>query len=78
MKWVKLILDFVSKFLSALWNKKRKAEFERDQHDKANDAERRVRDAVDGVKDQPDPNVKDGKVEGREDDDVFGNKGWKK
>lgn len=76
MRFIKLILDFIIKLLSATWNKNRKIEFENKQHEQMNDAEKRIRDAVDGVKDGLDPDVRHGKVDGRNDNDIFDNNNW--
>lgn len=71
---VGLILGIVLKIFGILFNSKRRAEFEKKQHDDASEAERRIRDRIDNIKPSPDPNVKDGKIDGRNDDDVFNNK----
>jgi len=72
------IIELILKVIGMFWSKIKTVEFERDQREKTNDAERRIRDAVDNVKPTLPPSVSDGKVEDRNDDDVFNNKDWNK
>lgn len=75
---IKEIIKFVLKLIASLWSRAKVAEFETKQHDKASDAEKRIRDAVDGITDPLPPDVNDGDIKGRDDDDSFNNKGWSK
>lgn len=75
---IKEIIKFVLKLIASFWSRAKVAEFETKQHDKASEAERNIRDAIDGVKDPLPPSVDNGDIKGRDDDDSFGNKGWSK
>jgi hypothetical protein len=78
LKLIQYILKIIIQTMSILWSKIKTVEFERDQHDKVSEEEKKIRDAIDRIKEELPPDVKNGDVKGRSDNDTFNNKDWNK